>query len=148
MDTEFYKEFGELKGKVDGMSVQLTDVKTDIGKISDKIDLLGAVPYSVFDDHLKYADGHIKALNERADANRDAIAKILERLNLNDSSMTGRLSTFFNSAIVKIIGTGVVLLVITVIVVTYMGEIQRMQQTVDDLRQDKTELKQDIEAQP
>lgn len=141
MDTEFYKEFGELKGKVDGMSVQLTDVKTDIGKISDKIDLLGAVPYSVFDDH-------IKALTERADANRDAIAKILERLNLNDSSMTGRLSTFFNSAIVKIIGTGVVLLVITVIVVTYMGEIQRMQQTVDDLRQDKTELKKDIEVQP
>lgn len=148
MDTEFYKEFGELKGKVDGMSSQLVDLKQDVSKISDKIDLLGAVPYPVFDDHLKYADVHIKALTDRADANRDAIVKILERLNLNDNSMTGKLSSFFNNAVVKIVGGGVILLVITVIAVTYMGEIQRMQQTVDDLRQDKTELKQDIEAQP
>lgn len=141
MDTEFYKEFGELKGKVDGMSSQLVGLKQDVSKISDKIDLLGAVPYPVFDDH-------IKALTERADANRDAIVKILERLNLNDNSMTGKLSSFFNNAVVKIVGGGVITLVITVIVVTYMGEIQRMQQTVDDLRQDKTELKRDIEAQP
>lgn len=148
MDAEFYKEFGELKGKVDGMSSQLVDLKQDVSKISDKIDLLGAVPYPVFDDHLKYADAHIKALTDRADANRDAIVKILERLNLNDNSMTGKLSSFFNNAVVKIVGGGVILLVITVIAVTYMGEIQRMQQTVDDLRQDKTELKQDIEAQP
>lgn len=148
MDTEFYKEFGELKGKVDGMSSQLVDLKQDVSKISDKIDLLGAVPYPVFDDHLKYADVHIKALTERADANRDAIVKIFERLNLNDNSMTGKLSSFFNNAVVKIVGGGVILLVITVIAVTYMGEIQRMQQTVDDLRQDKTELKQDIQVQP
>lgn len=148
MDTEFYKEFGELKGKVDGMSSQLVDLKQDVSKISDKIDLLGAVPYPVFDDHLKYADVHIKALTDRADANRDAIVKILERLNLNDNSMTGKLSSFFNNAVVKIVGGGVILLVITVIAVTYMGEIQRMQQTVDDLRQDKTELKQDIKVQP
>lgn len=148
MDTEFYKDFGELKGKVDGMSSQLVDLKQDVSKISDKIDLLGAVPYTVFDDHLKYADIHIKALTERADANRDSIAKILERLNLNDNSMTGKLSSFFNNAVVKIVGGGVILLVITVIAVTYMGEIQRMQQTVDDLRQDKTELKQDIQVQP
>lgn len=148
MDTEFYKEFGELKGKVDGMSSQLVDLKQDVSKISDKIDLLGAVPYPVFDDHLKYADAHIKALTDRADANRDAIVKIFERLNLNDNSMTGKLSSFFNNAVVKIVGGGVILLVITVIAVTYMGEIQRMQQTVDDLRQDKTELKQDIQVQP
>ena len=87
-------------------------------------------------------------MTERADANRDAIVKILERLNLNDNSMTGKLSSFFNNAVVKIVGGGVILLVITVIAVTYMGEIQRMQQTVDDLRQDKTELKQDIKVQP
>ena len=148
MDAEFYKEFGELKGKVDGMSSQLVDLKQDVSKISDKIDLLGAVPYPVFDDHLKYADAHIKALTDRADANRDAIVKIFERLNLNDNSMTGKLSAFFNNAVVKIVGGGVILLVITVIAVTYMGEIQRMQQTVDDLRQDKTELKRDIEVQP
>jgi len=148
VDTEFYKEFGELKGKVDGMSSQLVDLKQDVSKISDKIDLLGAVPYPVFDDHLKYADAHIKALTDRADANRDAIVKIFERLNLNDNSMTGKLSSFFNNAVVKIVGGGVILLVITVIAVTYMGEIQRMQQTVDDLRQDKTELKQDIQVQP
>ena len=148
MDTEFYKEFGELKGKVDGMSSQLVDLKQDVSKISDKIDLLGAVPYPVFDDHLKYADAHIKALTERADANRDAIVKIFERLNLNDNSMTGKLSAFFNNAVVKIVGGGVILLVITVIAVTYMGEIQRMQQTMDDLRTDNTELKQDIKAQP
>lgn len=148
MDTEFYKEFGELKGKVDGMSSQLVDLKQDVSKISDKIDLLGAVPYPVFDDHLKYADAHIKALTDRADANRDAIVKIFERLNLNDNSMTGKLSSFFNNAVVKIVGGGVILLVITVIAVTYMGEIKRMQQTVDDLRQDKTELKQDIKVQP
>ena len=148
MDTEFYKEFGELKGKVDGMSSQLVDLKQDVSKISDKIDLLGAVPYPVFDDHLKYADAHIKALTDRADANRDAIVKIFERLNLNDNSMTGKLSAFFNNAVVKIVGGGVILLVITVIAVTYMGEIQRMQQTMDDLRTDNTELKQDIKAQP
>lgn len=145
VDAEFYKEFGELKGQVAGMSKQLDSVETNISKISDKIDALGAVPYSVFDEHLKTASKQVEHLTEREDENKAAIEKILKRLDLDDNSLSGRLSTFFNNAAVKIIGGGVITLVIVAIGLSYLGQINDMRKAIEGLRSNDVQIKTELE---
>lgn len=146
VDAEFYKEFGELKGQVAGMSKQLDSVETNISKISDKIDALGAVPYSVFDEHLKTASKQVEHLTEREDENKAAIEKILKRLDLDDNSLSGRLSTFFNNAAVKIIGGGVITLVIVAIGLSYLGQINDMRKAIEGLRSNDVQIKTELES--
>lgn len=145
VDAEFYKEFGELKGQVAGMSKQLDSVETNISKISDKIDALGAVPYSVFDEHLKTASKQVEHLTEREDENKAAIEKILKRLDLDDNSLSGRLSTFFNNAAVKIIGGGVITLVIVAIGLSYLGQINDMRKAIEGLHSNDVQIKTELE---
>lgn len=145
VDAEFYKEFGELKGQVAGMSKQLDSVETNISKISDKIDALGAVPYSVFDEHLKTASKQVEHLTEREDENKAAIEKILKRLDIGDNSLSGRLSTFFNNAAVKIIGGGVITLVIVAIGLSYLGQINDMRKAIEGLRSNDVQIKTELE---
>ncbi len=145
MDREFYEEFGELKGQVAGMSKQLDSVETNIGKISDKIDALGAVPCSVFDDHLKTASKQVEHLTARADENKAAINSILKRLDIDDSSLSGRLSIFFNNAAIKIIGGGVITLVVVAIGLSYLNQINDMRRAIDSLRSNDTEMKTELE---
>lgn len=146
VDAEFYKEFGELKGQVAGMSKQLDSVETNIVKISDKIDKLGAVPYSVFDNHLKTAGRQVEHLAQRADENKAAIDAILKRLDIDDSSLSGRLSIFFNNAAVKVIGGGVITLVIAVIGLSYMGQINEMRRAIESLRDNDVQIKTELEG--
>lgn len=146
VDAEFYKEFGELKGQVAGMSKQLDSVETNISKISDKIDALGAVPYSVFDEHLKTASKQVEHLTEREDENKAAIEKILKRLDLDDNSLSGRLSTFFNNAAVKIIGGGVITLVIVAIGLSYLGQINDMRKAIEGLHSNDVQIKTELES--
>lgn len=146
VDAEFYKEFGELKGQVAGMSKQLDSVETNISKISDKIDALGAVPYSVFDEHLKTAAKQIEHLTERADKNKALIDVILKRLDLGDNSLSGRISTFFNNAAVKIIGGGVITLVIVAVGLSYLGQINDMRKAIDGLHSNDVQIKTELES--
>lgn len=145
VDAEFYKEFGELKGQVAGMSKQLDSVETNISKISDKIDALGAVPYPVFDEHLKTASKQVEHLTEREDENKAAIEKILKRLDIGDNSLSGRLSTFFNNAAVKIIGGGVITLVIVAIGLSYLGQINDMRKAIEGLHSNDVQIKTELE---
>lgn len=146
MDAEFYKEFGELKGQVAGMSKQLDSVEANIGKISDKIDALGAVPYSVFDGHLKTASKQVEHLTARADENKATIEKILKRLDLDDNSLSGRLSVFFNNAAVKIIGGGAITLVIVAVGLSYLGQINDMRKAIEGLRSNDIQIKTELES--
>lgn len=146
VDAEFYKEFGELKGQVAGMSKQLDSVETNISKISDKIDALGAVPYSVFDEHLKTASKQVEHLTEREDANKALIDIILKRLDIGDNSLSGRLSTFFNNAAVKIIGGGVITLVIVAVGLSYLGQINDMRKAIEGLRSNDVQIKTELES--
>lgn len=141
-----YKEFGELKGQVAGMSKQLDSVETNTNKISDKIDALGAVPYSVFDEHLKTASKQIEYLTERADANKALIDMILKRLDLGDNSLSGRISTFFNNAAVKIIGGGVITLVIVAVGLSYLGQINDIRKAIDGLHSNDVQIKTELES--
>lgn len=145
VDAEFYKEFGELKGQVAGMSKQLDSVETNIVKISDKIDKLGAVPYSVFDDHLKTAGKHVEHLTARADENKAAIDSILKRLDIDDSSLSGRLSIFFNNAAIKIIGGGVTTLVVVAVGLSYLNQINDMRRAIEALRSNDIQIKTELE---
>lgn len=146
VDAEFYKEFGELKGQVAGMSKQLDSVETNISKISDKIDALGAVPYSVFDEHLKTASKQVEHLTEREDENKASIDMIIKRLDLDDNSLSGRLSTFFNNAAVKIIGGGVITLVIVAIGLSYLGQINDMRKAIEGLHSNDVQIKTELES--
>lgn len=145
VDAEFYKEFGELKGQVAGMSKQLDSVETNIVKISDKIDALGAVPYSVFNDHLKTASKQVEHLTARADENKAAINSILKRLDIDDSSLSGRLSIFFNNAAIKIIGGGVITLVVVAIGLSYLNQINDMRRAIEALRSNDIQIKTELE---
>lgn len=146
VDAEFYKEFGELKGQVAGMSKQLDSVETNISKISDKIDALGAVPYTVYDEHLKTANNQIENLTVRADENKAAIEKILKRLDLDDNSLSGRISTFFNNAAVKIIGGGVITLVVVAIGLSYLNQINDMRRAIEGLHSNDVQIKTELES--
>ena len=145
VDADFYKEFGELKGKVDGMSTQLTDVKLEVGKISEKLDRLSAVPMGVYNDHLKTASDQYKTLLARADENKAAIDTINRRLELDDNSLSGRLSVFFNNAAVKIIGGGVITLVVVAIGLSYLNQINDMRRAIDALRSNDVQIKTELE---
>lgn len=145
VDADFYKEFGELKGQVAGMSKQLDSVETNIGKISDKIDALGAVPYSVFDEHLKTAGKQVEHLTARADENKALIDMIIKRLDLDDNSLSGRLSAFFNNAAVKIIGGGVITLVIVAVGLSYLSQVNDMRKAIEGLRSNDVQIKTELE---
>lgn len=146
VDAEFYKEFGELKGQVAGMSKQLDNVETNTSKISDKIDALGAVPYPVFDEHLKTATKQVEHLTARADENKALIDMILKRLDLGDNSLSGRMSTFFNNAAVKIIGGGVITLVIVAVGLSYLGQINDIRKAIDGLHSNDVQIKTELES--
>ena len=146
VDAEFYKEFGELKGQVAGMSKQLDSVESNTNKISDKIDALGAVPYPVFDEHLKTATKQVEHLTARADENKALIDMILKRLDLGDNSLSGRMSTFFNNAAVKIIGGGVITLVIVAVGLSYLGQINDIRKAIDGLHSNDVQIKTELES--
>lgn len=145
VDAKFYEEFGELKGKVDGMSTQLTDVKSEVGKISEKLDRLSAVPMSAYNDHLKTASEQYKTLLARADENKAAIDTINRRLELDDNSLSGRLSIFFNNAAVKIIGGGVITLVVVAIGLSYLNQINDMRKMIESLHTTDVQIKSELD---
>lgn len=139
VDSNFYKEFGELKGKVDGMGKQLDTVQSSVSSIDRKLDELGAVPYSVFNDHIELKDKQMSLMGEKIEKNAEDLRAIREHINLKENSLSGRVSTFFDSAVVKLVGGGFVTVVIVVIGSQYMSQINSLEKTIESLRaNDKT----------
>jgi hypothetical protein len=133
VDPELYKIVGELQGSVGklegtigGVVTAVDNANSKIDKISDKLDNLSVVPYSVFENRIKSSDERFK--NIECDVNNIKI-----KLRLNDNSFTGRLSTFMNSAIVKLIGGATITLLLMAMYLTYTQQIDKFQDTINQI---------------
>lgn len=118
-DPEIYKQIGELTGRFNtfeaNMSKEFSEVKQAIREQNN-------VPYPVFEKHVLE---HTK-LAARVDAVEDT-------LKIKEHTITGKLAQFLDSAIVKIIGTGVVGVVLFAIYLNYQAQIDSISEKVDNV---------------
>lgn len=146
VDSNFYKEFGELKGKVDGMGKQLDTVQSSVSSIDRKLDELGAVPYSVFNDHIELKDKQMSLIGKKIEKNAEDLRAIREHINLKENSLSGRVSTFFESAIVKLLGGGFVAVAIVVVGAQYIDQINALEKTIDSLKQNDKVIQTQVQT--
>lgn len=143
-DKDLYKivgelqySVGELKGTVKGIEGAVGTANTQIEKISQKIDNLNVVPYSIYEERIKNSDKRFDKLDcEVATVSRD-VNDIKTRLGLNENSLTGQIAKFLNSMAVKIIGGSVILLIVAAFYLSYSQQFKQLEQSLQVLT-DKT----------
>ena len=122
-DPETYKQIGELTGRFNtfeaNMSKEFSEVKQAIREQNN-------VPYPVFEKHVLDSESKHTKLVARVDAVEDT-------LKIKEATITGKLVQFLDSAIVKIIGTGVVGVVLFAIYLNYQAQIDSISEKVDNV---------------
>lgn len=122
-DPEIYKQIGELTGRFNtfeaNMSKEFSEVKQAIREQNN-------VPYPVFEKHVLESESKHTKLAARVDAVEDT-------LKIKEATITGKLAQFLDSAIVKIIGTGVVGVVLFAMYLNYQAQIDSISEKLDNV---------------
>lgn len=122
-DPEIHRQIGELTGRFNtfeqNMAREFSELKQTIREQS-------VVPYAVYEKHVQDESSAVEKL-------RGDIETIKDTLQIREHSVTGKLATFFDNAIVKIIGAGVVTTVFIGLYLNYKVQIDTISEKVDNV---------------
>lgn len=118
-DPEIYSKIGELTGRFNTFEENMTN---QFKEVKQAIRDQNNVPYPVFEKHV-LEHGKLVA---RVESVEDA-------LKIKEHTITGKLAQFLDSAIVKIIGTGIVGAVLFAIYINYQAQIDSISEKVDNV---------------
>ena len=125
MDPEIYKQLGELTGRFNtfeqNMATQFTEIKQAIKDQS-------VVPYAIYEEHVKRSDAEILAL-------QTDMKLVKDTLQLNKSSLSGRVAAFLDTSAVKIIGTAIIAVIIFGMYFSYKEQIDSLNNKVHNIEQ-------------
>lgn len=119
-DPEIYRQIGELTGRFNtferNMDKQFLELKRTIREQS-------VVPYPVFEKYVTNTQKDITSLKSRVNLVEDT-------LKIREATITGKLAHFLDSAIVKVIGGGVILGVVFIVYLNYQSQINTLEQQI------------------
>lgn len=123
-DPKIYEQIGNLTGRFNtfeqNMAREFQELKQTIREQNN-------VPYPIFEKHVIDSQKAVNDLTIRVDNIEDA-------LKIKEATITGKLAQFLDSAIVKIIGTGVVAAVLFAIYINYQQQIDSISKKVDNVQ--------------
>ncbi len=122
-DPEIHRQIGELTGRFNTFEVNMAG---EFAELKQTIREQSVVPYAVYEKHVQDESSAVEKL-------RGDIETIKDTLQIREHSVTGKLATFLDSAIVKIIGTGVVGVVLFAIYLNYQAQIDSISEKVDNV---------------
>ncbi len=122
-DPELYKQIGELTGRFNTFE---TNMERQFQELKQTIREQSVVPYQVYEKHVAESRQDIDSLKTRVDTVEDA-------LKIRDASVTGKLSHFMDNAIVKAIGTSLILGVALLIYINYKTQIDSITEKIDNV---------------
>lgn len=121
-DPEIHRQIGELTGRFNTFEVNMA---REFAELKQTIREQSVVPYAVYEKRVTDIDTDI--VNLRTD-----VELIKDNLQIRQHSLTGKVAAFLDSAIVKIIGTGVVAAVLFAIYINYQQQIDSISEKVDN----------------
>ena len=141
MDPEIYKQLGELQGRFNtfeqNMAREFADIKQTIKEQS-------VVPYGVYEARTKATDTIHANHEERLKGLEGKVDGIEDNLQIREHTVTGKIAAFLDSAIVKVVGTGVVSLVLLAVYWNYQSQIEQLTKKVNEVEQVKEIRKETI----
>lgn len=93
------------------------------------------MPYSVYEEHVKRSEAERAALENKVNAIDARVKTTEDRLNISSNSLPGRISTFLDASAVKIIGGGVILVIIFGVYFGYKEQIDSLNNKVHTIEQ-------------
>ena len=121
-DPEIHRQIGELTGRFNTFEVNMA---REFSELKQTIREQSVVPYAVYEKRVTDIDSDIAGL-------RTDVELIKDTLQIREHSVTGKLAAFLDSAIVKIIGTGVVAAVLFGIYMNYQAQIDSISEKIDN----------------
>lgn len=121
-DPEIHRQIGELTGRFNTFEVNMA---REFAELKQTIREQSVVPYAVYEKRVTDIDTDIANL-------RTDIELIKDNLQIRQHSLTGKVAAFLDSAIVKIIGTGVVAAVLFAIYINYQQQIDSISEKIDN----------------
>ncbi|MCA9340880.1 MAG: hypothetical protein KDA17_08245 [Candidatus Saccharibacteria bacterium] len=121
-DPEIHRQIGELTGRFNTFEVNMA---REFAELKQTIREQSVVPYAVYEKRVTDIDTDIANL-------RTDVELIKDKLQIRDYSVTGKVAAFLDSAVVKIIGTGIVAAVLFAIYINYQQQIDSISEKVDN----------------
>lgn len=121
-DPEIHRQIGELTGRFNTFEVNMA---REFAELKQTIREQSVVPYAVYEKRVTDIDTDIANL-------RTDVELIKDNLQIRQHSLTGKVAAFLDSAIVKIIGTGVVAAVLFAIYINYQQQIDSISEKIDN----------------
>lgn len=121
-DPEIHRQIGELTGRFNTFEVNMA---REFSELKQTIREQSVVPYAVYEKRVTDIDTDIANL-------RTDVELIKDNLQIRQHSLTGKVAAFLDSAIVKIIGTGVVAAVLFAIYINYQQQIDSISEKIDN----------------
>lgn len=121
---ELSRSVGEIKGRLDTMEKTITSEMTELRKAIDNI---SAVPISVYEDRQKEIDAELQQHDLSLKSIAEDISQLNSRLDRRKLSLSGRIADFFDDAVVKAMGGGLLLVVVLAVYSSYQSQIKEIE---------------------
>ena len=124
MDPKLYQEIGELRGKFESFEKAAMQ---DMAEIKQIVKSQSYVPSRVFDKYIEDTSkriGHVE----------DAMRSIKTVLKIKENTITGRVATFLDKAIVQAIGGAIMVIVTVSVYLTSQSQIYALKSQIDVLK--------------
>ena len=118
---ELSRSVGEIKGRLDTMEKTITSEMTELRKAIDNI---SAVPISVYEERQKEIDTELQQHDLSLKGIAEDINQLNSRLDRRKLSLSGRIADFFDDAVVKAIGGGLLAIVLFTIYSSCQSQIK------------------------
>ena len=122
-DPEIHRQIGELTGRFNTFEVNMA---REFSELKQTIREQSVVPYAVYEKRVTDIDTDIANL-------RTDVEIIKDKLQIREHSVTGKMATFLDNAIVKIIGAAIVTAVLVGIYLNYKVQIDSISEKVDNV---------------
>lgn len=121
-DPEIHRQIGELTGRFNTFEVNMA---REFAELKQTIREQSVVPYAVYEKRVTDIDTDIASL-------RTDVELIKDKLQIREYSVTGKMATFLDNAIVKIVGAAIVTAVLVGIYLNYKVQIDTISEKVDN----------------
>lgn len=121
-DPEIYKHIGELTGRFNTLE---KNIERQLDDIKETIKSQNSVPFEVFREYVADMKTTTKDFDERLEV-------VENKLNIRDASVTGKVASFLDNAIVRVVGTGAIVLFMAAVYVGYQKQVDVTNSRVDE----------------
>jgi hypothetical protein len=120
-DPKIYSQLGELTGRFNTFE---KNIDKQFKELKEMVQAQNNVPYSVFEKNNRSIKSELTDLSSRVDAIEDKMA-------LKEATITGKLASFLDNSIVKLLGASIVSGALMIVYINSQHQINDISKRVD-----------------